>query len=186
MKNLGHVMVDIETMGNESNSVIVSIGAIEFDINTGEVGKQFYCRVNLQSCLDLGLIVNGETIYWWLKQNEAARLEICKDGDDILTALFKLSNFLNEIDATQNFQIWSNGVRFDISLLSDAYRKAKLSIPWNFHNERDVRTLVSFTPKIIEHYPFEGIPHHSIDDCKHQIAYCSAIWQKLNFNTDNL
>ena len=177
-------MVDLETMGDVSNSTIVSIGAVEFDINTGEIGRQFYCRVDLQSCLDLGLIVNGKTIYWWLKQNETARLEISKGGDNIITALAKLSNFFNNIDCNYDFQIWSNGVRFDISLLSDAYSKAKLSIPWDFHNERDVRTLISFAPKIKEHYPFTGIKHNALHDCIYQIAYCSAIWQKLNINTD--
>ena len=33
----GHLMLDIETMGNESFSSIVSIGALEFDIETGEL-----------------------------------------------------------------------------------------------------------------------------------------------------
>ncbi len=35
----GHLMLDIETMGTESFSSIVSIGALEFDIETGKTGK---------------------------------------------------------------------------------------------------------------------------------------------------
>lgn len=35
-----HLMLDIETMGNESFSSIVSIGALEFNIETGELGKE--------------------------------------------------------------------------------------------------------------------------------------------------
>jgi hypothetical protein len=44
----------------------------------------------------------------------------------------------------------------------------------------DVRTLVAFAPQIKEHYPFTGTVHNPIDDCKNQIGYCSAIWQKIN------
>ncbi len=49
----GHLMLDIETMGNESFSSIVSIGALEFNIETGKTGKEFYVNVDLQSCMDL-------------------------------------------------------------------------------------------------------------------------------------
>lgn len=69
-------MLDIETMGNESFSSIVSIGALEFDIETGKTGKEFYVNVDLQSCMDLGLIVNASTIMWWLNQNEQARKDL--------------------------------------------------------------------------------------------------------------
>ena len=46
-KKFGHLMVDIETMGNQSNSAIVSIGAVEFNMATGETGKEFYTNVSL-------------------------------------------------------------------------------------------------------------------------------------------
>jgi DNA polymerase III epsilon subunit-like protein len=39
--NLGHVMLDLETMGKRAGCAIVSIGAVEFDINTGEIGRTF-------------------------------------------------------------------------------------------------------------------------------------------------
>jgi hypothetical protein len=183
MKNLGHVMIDLETMGNCSLSSILSIGAVEFDINTGETGKEFYKRIHLQSCLDLGLKVQAETIYWWLQQNENARLEVCKGGDVLPKVLMDLNNYFSELG---DFQLWGNGARFDIGILEDAYVACQIKSIWNFRNERDVRTLVSFLPKIKEHYPFEGIQHNPIHDCKHQIAYCSDIWQNLNINTDKL
>lgn len=50
-----HIMLDIETMGNQSYSSILSIGAVKFDLNTGETGDEFYTTIDLKSCLDLGL-----------------------------------------------------------------------------------------------------------------------------------
>lgn len=173
-------MLDLETMGNGSNSAIVSIGAVEFDIESGETGREFYQRVNLQSCLRAGLIVNASTIMWWLQQSEQARTEITKIGDNLHNSLGKLTCFMNTLE--RDFQLWGNGARFDIGILEDAYKITGTdNMPWNFRCERDVRTLVSFAPHIKDHYPFTGTLHNPIDDCKHQIGYCSAIWNKLNF-----
>jgi DNA polymerase III epsilon subunit-like protein len=69
-KKYNHVMVDIETMGNESYSSIVSIGALEFDLETGETGREFYVNVDLQSCIDVGLILNASTVMWWMSQDK--------------------------------------------------------------------------------------------------------------------
>lgn len=172
-------MLDLETMGNKSNSAILSIGAVEFNIETGETGKEFYERINLQSCLDKGLIVNASTIYWWLQQNEKARKEVSMGGEDLASVLSRLQMFMNTLG---NFQIWGNGVRFDVGILEDAYVACGYQeMPWNFRNERDVRTLVSFFPYIKEHHPFQGVEHNPIDDCKYQIAYCHAIWNNIRY-----
>lgn len=179
-KNLGHLMLDLETMGNKSNAAIVSIGAIEFDINSGEIGRQFYERIDLQSAIDAGLIINGSTVYWWLQQNEKARMEICKGGDSLHNVLEKLRSFFAILG---DFEIWGNGVRFDVGLIEDAYTVCQYhKMPWNFRKERDVRTLVSFAPEIKENYPKIGTEHNSIDDCIYQIGYCCAIWKKIHSN----
>lgn len=177
-KNLGHLMLDLETMGNKSNAALISIGAVEFDINTGELGRQFYKRIDLQSAIDAGLIINGSTVYWWLQQNEKARMEVCKGGEDIMTVLYEFSVFLKSLGEVE---VWGNGLRFDVGLLEDAYVKAHYhEMPWNFRKERDVRTLVAFAPEIKDNYPVIGIEHNPVDDCIHQIGYCHLIWKKMH------
>ena len=175
---MNHLMLDLETMGNKSKASILSIGAVEFDMVGGVTGREFYQRVNLQSCLDAGLVVNASTVMWWLTQSEAARNEVCKVGDTLVNTLNKLTAFMNCLE--KDFQLWGNGARFDIGILEDAYVACHYNeMPWNFRKERDVRTLVAFAPKIKDDFPFTGILHNPIDDCKHQIAYCSAIYNKL-------
>jgi len=87
------VMLDLETMGRKSNSAIVSIGAVEFNIETGETGREFYAVIDLNSCLDFGLKVQADTIYFWLQQNQAARDAICcDDKHSLIAALFLLND----------------------------------------------------------------------------------------------
>jgi len=175
---LGHLMLDLETMGKRAGCAIVSIGAVEFNINTGNIGRTFYRVINLQSCLNVGLVIDASTLYWWLQQSDVARQAICKPADSIQTVLNEFSSFLAIL---RDFQIWGDGVRFDVGILEAAYFAIGKgdTLPWYFRNERDVRTLVSFAPEIKEQYPFMGTQHNPIDDCKHQIGYCSTIWNKL-------
>jgi hypothetical protein len=81
----------------------------------------------------------------------------------------------------EKVNIWGNGVRFDVGLMEDAYVACGYQdMPWYFRSERDVRTLAAFAPHIKANYPDSGVEHYPIDDCKHQIGYCTETWLKLN------
>lgn len=171
-----HIMIDIETMGNSSNSAIVSIGAVKFDLNTGETGETFYRFVDLQSCLNIGLTVKGSTIMWWLQQSEEARKELYNNkGESIDVVLKDFSEF-----CTTDYEVWGNSPRFDLGILHDAYTKLGLPISWDFRKERDVRTLVSFLPDVKTYFVYKGVSHNALSDCYNQIEYCKIIWNTLN------
>lgn len=174
-KKFEHLMLDIETMGNESFSSIVSIGALEFDIQTGETGKEFYVNVDLQSCVNLGLIINPSTVMWWMRQSDQARKDFVEgEKVSIQTALFEFSKFCN-----QDYQIWGNTPRFDCGILQNAYNKVGISIPWDFRKERCLRTLVSFRPEIKDNFPSIETAHNALSDCYFQVGYCSETWRAI-------
>jgi len=178
-KNLGHLMLDLETFGSNSDSVICSIGAIEFDIKTGETGRQFYQKIDVQSCLDVGMKVSGATLMWWLRQSEDARRELYDaKPEHVFKVLQNFSVFFNALG--KDVQIWGNSNRFDMGILENAYNKSITPIPWNFRKERDVRTLVSLRPDIQKETVFEGTAHKPIADCMFQITYCTKIWNVIN------
>jgi len=168
-------MLDIETMGNQSYSSILSIGAVQFDLETGEIGKKFYTTVSLDSCLQTGLIINGSALEWWMKQNEQAKKDLFSGEKlHIASALYELSSFIEDISPKPI--VWGNSARFDCGILTDAYNKLSLKTPWDFRDERCVRTLVSFNPSIKLSEKMVGNYHNPIDDCIYQIGYCSKIW----------
>lgn len=175
MSKLKHLMLDIETMGNESFSSITSIGALEFDINTGETGSEFHTYVDLKSSVDLGLVINPSTVLWWLQQDEEARMDLSsRGGVPILDALNKFKDFCNK-----EYEIWGNSARFDCGILQNAYNKANIPIPWDFRKERCVRTLVSFAPEVKQNYQRTGVEHNALDDCYNQVGYCTEVWKTL-------
>lgn len=176
-------MIDIETLGTGCNSVIVSIGAIQFDIETGETQREYYKRIDIDSCLKHGMHVSGATIRWWMNLQEESRLELALGGEDISMVLQDFSSFIKDLG--DDAKVWSNGLRFDVALLNDAYNKIGIDVPWNFRNERDVRTLVSFAPGIKNDTVSSWDPtnlHHALEDCKLQIKYCSEIYRKIKIS----
>lgn len=173
------VMLDIETLGVNPGAVVLRISAVQFDMETGETDLEFDSGISLESSLKAGLVIEASTLKWWMSQSETAR-ELAFNSDiDIHDALHKFRVFIDFIGP--DIRVWGNGVRFDVGLLEALYKKVGETLPFTGYNERDVRTLVSFCPEIKANMKFEkGERHVAIDDCKHQIRYCSAIWNTMN------
>ncbi|HHF8722564.1 TPA: 3'-5' exoribonuclease [Klebsiella pneumoniae] len=181
-----HVMVDLETMGKKSDAPIVSIGAVIFDPETGFLGETFYKVVSLESAVSWGAEIDPSTVIWWMKQSSEARSEIANDNaiqlDD---ALLQFSEFVfeNIPGGCETAQIWGNGATFDNTVLRSSFERACLDCPWDYRNDRDVRTMVELGKAIgfdaKSSIPFEGERHNALADAQHQARYVSAIWQRL-------
>lgn len=177
------VMIDLETLGKRSDSAFVEIGMVRFDRNTGDYGLCLQVAVDIQSCIDHGLVVDGSTIRWWMQQSDEARAAFEANQSKAMPlpkALEVMTRFLQEVKGTR---VWGNGSRFDLGLPAVAYERLKLPIPWAFYREFDVRTIVDlgrdigFDPK--RDMPFEGVAHTTLADCFHQIKYITAIRNRL-------
>ncbi|EML9020982.1 TPA: 3'-5' exoribonuclease [Klebsiella pneumoniae] len=181
-----HVMVDLETMGKKHNAPIVAIGAVVFDPATGSIGESFYKVVCLESSVNWGAVIDPSTVIWWLKQSSEARSAIVNDDAiPLQDALLQFREFVsdNVAGGSKKAQVWGNGASFDNSILRSAYDCIAEDYPWEYWNDRDVRTMVelgqaiSFDPKTT--IPFEGSRHNALADAIHQARYVSAIWQRI-------
>ncbi|ELV1121539.1 3'-5' exoribonuclease, partial [Escherichia coli] len=56
-----HLMIDLETMGKNPDAPIISIGAIFFDPQTGEMGPEFSKTIDLETA---GGVIDRDTIKW--------------------------------------------------------------------------------------------------------------------------
>lgn len=184
-----HVMVDLETMGNNPEAPIIAIGAVFFDPGTGKTGEEFYQIVSLESAMEFGAKPDAATIIWWMKQSAEARAAITGgDAISLMDAIDNLDEFIhtNSANGIKYVQLWGNGSSFDNVILRRAYEQvgAELSVP--FWNDRDVRTIVELG-KVVGinpryQIPFEGDMHNALADARHQVKYVSAIWQRLVTN----
>ncbi|MGS3493809.1 3'-5' exoribonuclease domain-containing protein [Klebsiella pneumoniae] len=140
-----HVMVDLETMGKKHNAPIVAIGAVVFDPATGSIGESFYKVVCLESSVNWGAVIDPSTVIWWLKQSSEARSAIVNDDAiPLLDALLQFREFVsdNVAGGSKKAQVWGNGASFDNSILRSSYDCIAEDYPWEYWNDRDVRTMV--------------------------------------------
>ena len=49
---MNNLMIDLETMGKNKDAPIVSIGAVFFTPETGDIGQEFYTVVSLESAIE--------------------------------------------------------------------------------------------------------------------------------------
>ena len=162
-----HVMVDLETLGNGSNAVIIAIGAVMFD-HTG-IGDTFYTNVSPQSCVDVGLQMDVSTVMWWMQQTEQSRSIFKKVSSPLKTALDDFALWYPEGAA-----LWGNGATFDNVILANAYRAVGVEQPWAYWNDRCYRTLKNLYP----HVKLErtGVAHNALDDAKSQALHAARIF----------
>ncbi|EJT2546338.1 3'-5' exoribonuclease [Escherichia coli] len=178
-----HLMIDLETMGTNTNAPIVVIGAVFFDPQTGEIGPVFYIVISLTDAMNTGAVPDGGTIEWWLKQSSEARAAILTDQVKLKDALSQFRKFINEYSDEKFVQVWGNGATFDNAILRTSYERLDIPCPWRYHNDRDVRTIVElgktidFDARTV--IPFEGVRHNALDDARHQAKYVTATIQKL-------
>lgn len=146
---MDNFMIDIETLGTGSNSVILSIGAVEFDPDSDAIGEGFHVLINIDSCLNKGLTVNSSTLCWWMTQSEEARNIFNRHSEPLhlASALLALRQYMLGKSAMPI--VWANGSNFDFPILDNAFRKVEIESPWPYYNVRDFRTIKAVIPKKI-------------------------------------
>ncbi|HHZ2757710.1 TPA: 3'-5' exoribonuclease domain-containing protein, partial [Escherichia coli] len=164
-----HLMIDLETMGKNPDAPIISIGAIFFDPQTGDMGPEFSKTIDLETA---GGVIDRDTIKWWLKQSREAQSAIMTDEIPLDDALLQLREFIDENSGEFFVQVWGNGANFDNTILRRSYERQGIPCPWRYYNDRDVRTIVELG-KAIDFdartaIPFEGERHNALDDARYQ------------------
>lgn len=164
------VMVDIETFGTEVNSVILAIGAIKFNRKQEHVDfekilekDKFFQSIQIDSCIDLGMKTNNDTVKWWSEQHPEVRKAVF-DTRPVLPIKTVLQNFKNWYGNSD--KVWSQGICFDIPILENAFKKCDIDIPWKFWHVRDSRTAGDIIN--IKNIPNNN-KHHPLHDCLRQI-----------------
>jgi hypothetical protein len=60
------VMIDLETLATSTDAVVLTIGAVKFDPFGSDIKEpamdSFYVKIDIDSCDELGLVANDDTI----------------------------------------------------------------------------------------------------------------------------
>lgn len=167
-------MLDLETLHTEPGAVVLSIGGVLFDRETKSIGPGVHVRLDLNDQLLRGMEVSADTLAWWFRQSDEARMEAIADPMNATSALMGLAEFLThgEGGVNPNMRVWGNGAGFDNPILVTLYRRFGMEPPWKFWNDRCFRTLKAEHACSRDLEPeFDGERHNAFADAKHQAKW---------------
>ena len=160
-----HIMIDLETLGTTASSVILSVGAVKFDLMSTQIDDNgFYASISIESNLDYGRRIQEDTLLWWLKQEAAAQNVFHEAKTTLSDALIDFSDWIGADD----YFIWSNGADFDIPMLAHAYSQIQVEVPWKFWNARCYRTYKNLPGAKDIRVPPTGTKHNALSDAVQQ------------------
>jgi hypothetical protein len=177
---------DVETLGKQSNSVILSFACIHFnpdDTPSHAELKQnaFFAKLNVADQIQRLKRTSGKsTIEWWAKQCENVRNKSFKPlpSDEIFEDAYER---LREWAKTKNDNkcwVWARG-NLDQLVMDDIEEQLGIEPVFKYERWRDVRTAVDFLYGTTNGYVKVNVPpwvesfdpslhitkHNPIDDC---------------------
>lgn len=162
-----HLMLDLETLSTNRNSVILSIGAVIFNPIDKNFIDTFYCKVDIEEQTEkYNRHISEETLNWWSLQSPEVIMEAMGDENRLSyrDAVEKLRKFACGCD-----RVWSNGSVFDIIIIEDCMNDLEMPVPWQYYNIRDCRTIYELAGVSLKDKKYETKTTHSaIDDAIHQ------------------
>lgn len=177
------VMVDLETMGSKGTSAIVSIGAFKFDLNTVQElvhiapEQTFYANVNLKSCIKAGLTIDADTVLWWMRQSDAARMQLVDSQMHLDTALESFTTWFEQ-GGVKSKTLWGNGATFDNVILRNAFDALHMPAPWHYTKDMCYRTQKNLFGKEVL-FERVGVYHNALDDAIGQALHLQRIMHHL-------
>ena len=172
-----HLMLDLETLGTTPGCVVLSIGAVEFDLDG--IKSEFHAHIDVDSSTALGLKVDARTVMWWLDQSKEAQNALLQADP------FPIHDVLDALSDTfdwKDLKVWANGASFDFPILEAVYKAAHRTVPWKYYNQMDFRTMKNLVPKdsyeLLRARP--GTAHDALDDARAQASTLINIINWIN------
>lgn len=188
---MNNVMIDLETLGVLPGSIILSIGAVFFDAEKNQLGREFYEILNIyDQNTNYDLKMEKHVLGWWALQSlEALEIIVAAASSQSLPLAIGLRDFTQFLVDEYPAQgvplkicVWGNGSDFDNALLKVAYFKAFTeNVPWHHHSNRCFRTLKNLVPQVGE-IERVGTHHNALDDAKTQALHAMKCLRYLNLS----
>lgn len=174
-------ILDVETLGIESTSVVLSIACThvteETDTYQKMLDNSIMLKLDIQSQFDLGRVTDDHTIAWWDRQSENIKIASLYPNKEIdihpVEAYSLLRLWLKEHDFGKQ-TVLARGV-LDPIIMDSLARTFDISSPIPYNRYHDVRTAIDMLYENttygyvdVDHPTFETslvIKHHPVHDC---------------------
>lgn len=170
------LMVDLETLGTNTDCPVISIGATWFCLETKTIGDTFYAIFDVADQIDTRTrFADASTFKWWLSQGNSAKAVFKDNPLPTKVVLEKFREWImvhvgSKSKTTKKCFPWGNSNSFDLVIMESLFKDYGVTCPWIYYNQRDLRT---FRDLIANGAKVEklGTDHNALDDCISQIKF---------------
>ena len=172
---------DIETLGVESNAVVLSAALIHFDPLQQQsyqdlLDNACFVKFNAKEQMDVGRTVSKGTLDWWKEQHEYTRsvsFDPKRDDVTVENGFKQFYDYMAKFPNSHDQAMWARG-SLDQMAIDSLARKFDLEPLTRYNMWRDVRTAVDILYGTsdgycdVDHPSFkrhEVIKHHPVHDC---------------------
>lgn len=175
-------MFDIETLGVESDSVVLSAALVHFTPGKNESYQNLLdnaCYVKFKAKEQVEVLkrsIDVGTLEWWKNQHHYVRsLALDPSAEDLSAsdAFIVLHNYMNKYDINREQTMWARGSLDQLAIDSLA-RKVDSQVLTSYNRWRDVRTAIDimygttngYTDVVYPDFQRAAvIKHHPVHDC---------------------
>jgi len=171
-------MIDLETLGQNPRSPIISIACVLFD-RSGDAKDDvpaYYVKIDIRDydTMKEHFDLDFATLRWWAKQPGFVQTLL---GEACLRpALAGLRDWWQKW-VPEDTEVWAQGADFDFPILKNAFAVFEMRVPWKFTFQRDTRTLYSIVGK--ETLDVPKTTHDALQDCKDQVHLVHQVFERL-------
>lgn len=174
------VMIDIESLGLVAGDAILKIAVLEFSFTDSPVhrGDTLELTIDLNSSVKEGFKIDPDTLRWWLITNADQLKGLVTE--EAITAEESMEVLVDWFYKRTPRYVWANSPAMDLAMIKGYCKTLGWDAPWQYTQERDVRTIAGLAPEIKEAEKIVGAEHDPVYDAIYQINYLRAINKKLN------
>lgn len=175
-----HLMVDIETLGQEATAVVVQIGAVAFSVSKGLLDDGMECNVSMQSNEQYLRTYDMSTLKWWIQQLASGAVHnlFLQDTVPLEKAMMKFSGYTLEHKPEC---VWAKPPGFDLEILRSAGTISGVPVKWSRSKERCARTIMSLATQgeVEAAMAISKKTHRALDDAKFQALVVQQVLRRI-------
>lgn len=183
------IMFDLETLALSPRAVVVSIGAVAFNVrhcdsvsdfkspvgqSWGLNARSFYRVLEIKPQQLKGRAVDGDTVRWWMTQGDEAKKMFSTDPWNPYAVVGAFNAWVRHIGGKR---LWANPTVFDVPKLESLFEDFGLAWPFTHRDYRDLKTLRAVTPPLDKTDYAALVAHHALDDAIVQALEVQRIYR---------
>ena len=167
------LMVDIETLGTELDSVVQSVGLVMFEPTSGKIGETLHIKFDIKDQVkNHKRVIYPSTLLWWLGQNIDTFKKSLDGKAKFIWGVVKIITF---IQVQKPVRLWGNSASFDLGILAHMIKSSSLELPWMFWQECCYRTIKATHNDLVPTTISNPDAHDALSDAVFQAKRLSEI-----------